>query len=110
MSWEGAALPDERDSGAFVLASYAYGKGYESMRDCWRAACADAGLGRLRLHDLRHTVASQAVMSGENPPLVGKILGHRRHRTTAGYAHLSDAHLVEAAERIGCIIGQTMKR
>ncbi len=110
MSWEGAALPGERDSGAFVLASYAYGKGYESMRDCWRAACADAGLGRLRLHDLRHTVASQAVMSGENPPLVGKILGHRRHRTTAGYAHLSDAHLVEAAERIGCIIGQTMKR
>ncbi len=53
----------------------------------------------LRLHDLRHTAASQAVMAGENLPLVGKLLGHRRHRTTAGYAHLADAHLVEAAEK-----------
>ena len=27
-----------------------------------------------------------------------KLLGHLRHRTTAGYAHLDDAHLVEAEE------------
>ena len=43
-------------------------------------------------------------MSGENLPLVGKLLGHRRHRTTAGYAHLADGHLVEAAEKVGNII------
>ena len=71
--------------------------------------CADAKLGRLRLHDLRHTAASQAVMSGENLPLVGKLLGHRRHSTTAGYAHLADSHLVEAAERIGSRIAAMMK-
>ena len=81
-----------------VLPSYAHGKGYYSFRACWRAVCADAELGRLRLHDLRHTVASQAVMSGENLPLVGKILGHKRHLTTAGYAHLADAHLVQAPD------------
>ncbi len=40
-------------------------------------------------------------MSGENLPQVGKLLGHRRHRTTAGYAHMADSHLVEAAERVG---------
>ena len=40
-------------------------------------------------------------MSGENLPLVGKLLGHWRHRTTAGYAHLADGHLVEAAEKVG---------
>ena len=39
-------------------------------------------------------------MSGKNLPLVGKQLGHRRHNTTADYAHLADAHLVEAAEQI----------
>ncbi len=70
--------------------------------------CAAAGLGSLRLHDLRHTAASQAVMAGENLPLVGKLLGHRRHRTTAGYAHLSDAHLVEAAEKVAYIIHRAM--
>ena len=49
-------------------------------------------------------------MSGENLPLVGKLLGHRRHRTTAGYAHLADGHLVEAAEKVGKIILEYMKR
>ena len=78
------------------------------MSNCWRAVCADAKLGRLRIHDLRHTVASQAVMSGENLPLVGKLLGHKRHRTTAGYAHLSDAHLVEAAETVGRLVAEAM--
>ena len=58
--------------------------------------------------DLRHTVASHAVMSGENLPQVGKLLGHRRHRTTAGYAHLADGHLVDAAERVGSLIAKAM--
>ena len=47
-------------------------------------------------------------MAGENLPLVGKLLGHRRHRTTAGYAHLSDGHLVEAAEKVGNIVARAM--
>ena len=47
-------------------------------------------------------------MSGENLPLVGKLLGHRRHRTTAGYAHLVDAHLVGAAEKVEHIIARAM--
>ena len=62
-----------------------------------------------RFRNNAHTAASQAVMVGENLPLVGKLLGHRRHRTTAGYAHLADAYLVEAAERIGRVIADAMK-
>jgi len=55
------------------------------------------------------SAASQAVMSGEDLPLVGKLPRHRRHRTTTGYAHLADAHLVEAAEKIGSIIAEAME-
>ena len=47
-------------------------------------------------------------MAGENLFLMGCLLGHRRHRNTAGYAHLDDAHLVEAAERTGWLIAKTM--
>ena len=47
-------------------------------------------------------------MSGENLPLVGKLLGHRRHETTAGYAHLADGHLVETAEKVGALIASAM--
>ena len=117
-----ASLSGARDRDAFLFPSYAHGKGYYPLRNCWRAVCADAKLGSLRLHDLRHTAASQAVMSGENLPLVGKLLGHRRHHTdattptpphrrhhtTAGYAHLADAHLVEAAETVGSAIAAQM--
>ena len=80
----------------------------EDSKNGPRAVCADAKLDRLRLHDLRHTAASQAVMAGEDLPLVGKLLGHRRHRTTAGYAHLADNHLVEESDKVGSIIAQVM--
>ncbi len=102
-------LPGDRDPNGFVFPKYANGRCQDSLVACWRAVWTDAKLGRLRLHDLRHTAASHAVMSGENLPLVGKLLGHRRHRTTAGYAHLADGHLVEAAEKVGSIIAEAME-
>ena len=104
-----AALPGARDPDAFLFPRHAEGRGTYSLTVCWRTVCADANLGRLRLHDLRHTAASQAVMAGENLPLIGKLLGHRRHRTTAGYAHLSDTHLAEAAEKVGSVIAAAMR-
>ena len=104
-----AALPGVRDPDAFLFPRHAEGRGIWILPNCWRTACADAKLGRLRLHDLRHTAASQAVMAGENLPFVGKLLGHRRHRTTAGYAHLVDEHLVEAAEKVGSTIAEAMQ-
>ncbi len=103
-----AALPQARDPDAHLFPRYAEARGQSSLIACWRAVCADARLGSLRLHDLRHTAASQAVMAGEGLPLVGRLLGHNRHRTTAGYAHLADAHLVEAAEKVGAVIAAAM--
>ena len=97
------AAPD-----TFLFPRYAEGASTYGLATCWRTVCDDAKLGSLRLHDLRHTAASQAVMSGENLPLVGKLLGHRRHETTASYAHLADGHLVEAAEKVGSLIAQAM--
>ena len=58
--------------------------------------------------DLRHAEAIHAVMFGENLPLVGGPLGHRRLRTTAGYVHLADGHLVEAAEEVGAAVATAM--
>ena len=102
------ALSAKRRADGFLFPRYAQGRGLDRLVKCWRTMCDEAQLGRLRLHDLRHTLASQAVMSGENLPLVGQLLGHRRHRTTAGYAHLADEHLVESAEKVGSIIAEAM--
>ena len=101
-------LPGPRRPDAFLFPINSQRRSPYNIIVCWRAVCADAKLGKLRLHDLRHTAASHAVMSGENPPLVGKLLGHRRHETTAGYAHLAEDHLVEATETVGDIIAKAM--
>ena len=102
------ALPEPRDPDAYLFPSLAGGRHAHRVVACWQAVCGDANLGKVRLHDLRHTAASHAVMSGENLPLVGKLLGHRRHKTTAGYAHLADGDLVETAEKVGSLIADAM--
>ncbi len=53
-------------------------------------------------------IYNHAVTSGENLSLVGRLLGHRRHRTTASYAHLADHRLVEAAQKVGSVIAEVM--
>ena len=102
------ALPRPCVPDAFLFPRHAEGRRVWALTNCWHTVRADAKLGKVRLHDLRHTAASHAVMSGENLPLVGKLLGHRRHETTAGYAHLADAHLVKTAEKVGGLIAVAM--
>ncbi|MFC1499984.1 tyrosine-type recombinase/integrase [Candidatus Zixiibacteriota bacterium] len=53
-----------------------------------------------RFHDLRHTCASWLVMADVPMSKVAKILGHKELKTTQRYAHLADASLAEAVERI----------
>ncbi len=66
------------------------------------------GLADVRIHDLRHTFASGAVMMGESLPMIGKLLGHTQPQTTARYAHLADDPLRLAAQRIDAMLEDTM--
>ena len=66
-------LPGARDPDAFVFARYAEGQCAYSLATCWRAVCAGAKLGGTRLHDLRHSAASHAVMSGEQLAIDGQV-------------------------------------
>ena len=61
-----------------------------------------------RLHDLRHSHASHAIMNGESLHMTGCLLGHRRAATTNRYAHLDHATLSDAAERIAGQIKQKL--
>ena len=54
------------------------------------------GKNDFRVHDLRHTFASQLVMSGVDLPTVQAFLGHTSITTTMIYAHLSVEHMREA--------------
>jgi len=50
------------------------------------AAARRAGLGVIRAHLLRHTVASQLLRAGSSLPEIGQLLRHRHISTTAVYA------------------------
>ena len=68
----------------------------------WTRVRTRAGIvADARLYDLRHTHASHAVMNGESLYTTGRLLGHRSPTTTNRYAHLDDATLGAAAERVG---------
>ena len=71
----------------------------------WKIVRARAGLDDVRIHDLRHSFASRALALGESLPMIGKLLGHRRVRTTARYAHLARDAVNASAARVADSIG-----
>ena len=74
----------------------------------WYRVRREAGIEDCRLHDLRHTLASQAVMNGVPVPVVSRLLGHSRVSMTLRYAHLGDRDVEEAAERVGQYIASKL--
>lgn len=74
----------------------------------WYRVRREAGIEDCRLHDLRHTLASQAVISGVPVPVVSRLLGHSNVRMTLRYAHLGDREVEAAAERVGQYIGSKL--
>lgn len=74
----------------------------------WYLARREAGIEDVRLHDLRHSVASQAVARGIALSTVARILGHTNPTMTLRYAHVSDRDVEAAAERVGKVIEAAM--
>ena len=70
----------------------------------WQHVRKEAGLEDLRLHDMRHSYASMALLNGETIRAVGRLLGHEKASTTLKYAHLSDTSLREAIDALAPVL------
>lgn len=66
----------------------------------WRRIRKEAGLVDVRIHDLRHSFASDALELGEDLIMIGKLLGHRDLKSTARYAHLKKEPIQRAVKEI----------
>jgi integrase len=75
-----------------------------TVQKSWLAVCKAARITGLRIHDLRHSFASQLASAGASLPLIGALLGHSNPTTTHRYAHLFDDPQRAAVERVGKII------
>ena len=89
----------------WVIAGSKPGSRLSHITYYWYRVRERAGLGDVRLHDLRHSFASRALALGESLPMIGKLLGHTKMQTTARYAHLARDSVRDAAARVAASIG-----
>ena len=98
-----------RTGSTYVFPSLEDGsKPRSSELSLWRKVQRETGLKDVRLHDLRHTFASHAVMRRVPLPVLSRLLGHSRDRMAMRYAHVGDREAEEAAERIGTAIASLL--
>jgi integrase len=90
--------------GEYVFAGAGKGHHLTQVKRDWVIICKAAKITGLRIHDLRHSFASQLAGGGASLPLIGALLGHSNPTTTARYAHLFSDPQRAAMEKVGAII------
>lgn len=70
------------------------------------ALVVEAGVRRIRLHDMRHTCASLLLAQGVPARVVMEVLGHSQLGITMNlYSHVMPSALREAADAIDRVLG-----
>ncbi|MCX5657771.1 MAG: site-specific integrase, partial [Candidatus Omnitrophica bacterium] len=77
------------------------GKPFGNVRKSFYTALKKSGIIDFRFHDLRHTFASQLVMSGVDLNTVRELMGHKSLEMTLRYSHLSPDHKKRAVDILG---------
>jgi len=93
------------DQETYVFPGKIKGQPLQEIKRFWASALKEAKLENVRIHDLRHTYASNLVSQGLSLSIVGRLLGHTQASTTQRYAHLSQESLKKATE----LFGQTVE-
>jgi integrase len=65
------------------------GKPIQRFSRSWERAVREAGIPRIRFHDLRHTFATRLVLGGVDLVTVMDLMGHENIVTTLRYSHPS---------------------
>jgi integrase len=90
-----------RESGLVFTSTVGDGMEAGVVNDNLRRLLAKAGLPHIRVHDLRHTVATILLQGGAHPKLVQDLLGHSTVTLTLDtYSHVTPALHLEATRRL----------
>jgi len=87
-----------------VICGYKEGAHLVNLQKPWRRIRKAAGIGDVRIHDLRHSFASVGAAGGMSLPMIGALLGHSQPQTTHRYAHLSDDPRLNAVDKVAASI------
>jgi len=98
------------ENNPYVITGKIEGQHLSDMQKPWRRLRKRAGLDDLRIHDLRHSFASDALQLGQDLTMIGKLLGHTQVQTTARYAHLKTDPVRAAANSVSGFIALALAR
>ncbi|MGH9777422.1 MAG: tyrosine-type recombinase/integrase, partial [Candidatus Acidiferrales bacterium] len=84
----------------FVFCSRRNGDRRKSVRTTFETAIRNAGISKLRFHDLRHTFATRLVAAGVDIVTVKELMGHRDISMTMRYAHSAPERSLDAVRRL----------
>ena len=87
-----------------------FGQPLKDPNATWRMIRDMAELKGVRIHDLRHSWASQAASAGLSLPMIGAVLGHSEPSTTQRYSHLANDPLKQAADKVAGQIAEQMEK
>jgi integrase len=88
----------------YVIRGRKTGEPFKNLQKPWDIVRLRAGLGDVRLHDLRHSVASLAGSQGASLLLIGAVLGHRNPTTTKKYVHVAGDPAKALAAQVGSAV------
>lgn len=94
----------------YVITGRIEGQYLTDIQKPWRRLRKRAGLDGLRIHDLRHSFASDALQLGQDLTMIGKLLGHTQVQTTARYAHLKTDPIRMAADNVAEAIAVALSK
>jgi integrase len=83
---------------------------YYNLHKAWDKIRMEANLPKLRLHDLRHFVASELASQGESIYVISKLLGHANVVTSERYSHVSNLATKRASDNISTVIQNALDK
>ena len=89
------------DGNPYIIPGKAQGQHLVNIFKPWCRVRNAAGVGDIRLHDLRRTVGSWLAQSGNSLHLIGKVLNHSSQSTTAIYARFGQDQVRQALDDHG---------
>jgi integrase len=72
----------------------------KSFDRAWKASLKKAGITNFHFHDLRHTFASNMLLSGASLKDVKEMMGHSDISMTDRYAHLTHSHMLQKQSKL----------
>ena len=102
-------IPKLKDN-PYVITGRVEGQYLTDIQKPWRRLRKRAGLDGLRIHDLRHSFASDALQLGQDLTMIGRLLGHTQVQTTARYAHLKTDPIRTAADHVSEAIALALSK